>query len=395
MNVGFLRLEHGGDAREEYMILKILEKVKGKIILPKEPSTPIREAGKEVDAYWRKGHEDKYVFINNDEIGQVIQDYDVVDTTEMCRWYGAEACKWHDNVIVTTMETNPLFMSGLAYSDDRIDVSCYNLIRKQANRFVARTEATKNCMIQAGLYFEDINIIHLPINLEKFKPRPKQIDLVPEIEDKKVVLYIGRLEWGKGIYQLVDQFAKISKKIPEAFLLIVGQAVQSPEINQYLEDRIKYHNISNRTKMLGYVKDVVPYYNLGDVFVSPQLRIEQYGWTFLEALASGLPILSNNIGTSSEFIVNGKNGYLSSNFDDMSNGLVSILEMDDVDAENMKKFSRKYAEKYFNPVTIAKEHVDLYKDSVKTHRNHLDAIYEDGISLWMKKYYIPTHKKVY
>lgn len=395
MQIACLRLEHEGDEREEYMLWKILEKMQGKIILPHSPPTSYRVGGVETNTSFRKGREHLYEYINPDEIGKAIENYDIVDTTEMNRWYGAEACKKHDNVVISSMEDSPLFMTGYGYEDAFRKLEYYNIIKEKANHFIARSEATRTCMIQIGFNFEDISVIHQPINLERFKPRQKPIDLVPETKDKKVVLYIGRLEWGKGIYQLIDQFAKVAKGIPEAFLLMIGQAKQSLEIEQYLRDRVKYHNIEDKVKMFGYVEgDIAPYYNLGDVFVSPQFRQEQYGWTFLEALASGLPIITNDVGTAREFITWNRNGYYLSSFNDMADYIKSVLALGGLN--EMGKKSREYAELNFNSETVAEEHISLYKQLLDSpHRKPLDLIYENNIGEWMKKTYIPQYGKPY
>lgn len=395
IQIAFLRLEHEGDEREEYMLWKILEKVQGKIILPHTPPTSYRVGGVETNTSFRKGKEHLYEYINPDEIGKTIENYDIVDTTEMNRWYGAEVCKKHDNVVISSMEDSPLFMTGYGYEDTFRKLEYYNIIKEKANHFIARSEATRTCMIQIGFNFEDISVIHQPINLERFKPKPKPIDLVPETKDKKVVLYIGRLEWGKGIFQLIDQFAKVAKDIPEAFLLMIGQAKQSPEIEEYLKERVKYHNIEDKVKMFGYVEgDIAPYYNLGDVFVSPQFRQEQYGWTFLEALASGLPIITNDVGTAREFISWNRNGYYLSSFNDMADYIKSVLSLGEFN--EMGKKSRECAELNFNPETVAEEHVSLYKRLLECpHRKHVDLTYEQDIGEWMKKTYIPQYGKPY
>ncbi len=381
-------MEHSGDLREEAMIWRILEKTDGKIIMHKSADQKFE---------WRKGHEGKYMFVDNSDVVKVIGGYDIIDTTEMNRWYGAISCLMHSNVLISSLEDSPLMMTGDRYQDPYRQTKFYDVIKSQARHFLARTRAIRICMVQLGINFEDVSLIPLDLDLERFKPRPKPINLFPEAENNKVVLYVGRLEWNKGVIQLVDQFAKVASKMPNVVLLIIGEPVQSADIIAYLNDRIKFHRLENKVKLLGYVNgDISQYYNLGDVFVSLQFR--QYGWTFFEALASGLPIISNDIGVSGDYVVEGQNGFLAKRFNSVSDYMLEILQ-DDSKIKGMGKVSREIAEREHNPDEIFKEFMGLYDWMINTPRHPLPRnldfglISEQNIREWVRRYYLPMNSK--
>ncbi len=118
-----------------------------------------------------------------------------------------------------------------------------------------------------------------------------------------IVLFTGRLHEEKGVFVLLDAFQAIQHEFPEARLVMAGDGPARGKLAQ----EIAQHNISN-VELRGIVKnrDVPALMRQADLFCAPSLTTrkwaEQVGMSALQAMASGLPIVSTRSGAIPEYI---------------------------------------------------------------------------------------------
>jgi glycosyltransferase involved in cell wall biosynthesis len=144
-------------------------------------------------------------------------------------------------------------------------------------------------------------------------------------DDESVILFVGQLKRFKGIDVLINAFKKVNKRV-NSKLVIVGKGPDE----SYLRDLVSKLGLSQNVIFAGYVEDVdLPlYYHLCDVYVLPSLmRIENFGITLLEAMASGKPVIASNLPGPNEVVNNGVNGFLfpPGNFAVLASLLIDLL----------------------------------------------------------------------
>lgn len=131
------------------------------------------------------------------------------------------------------------------------------------------------------------------------------------LRDKKVVLYVGRLINLKGVNYLIESFAKLSKKMENAVLVIVGEGKQKEELQLLvkeleIEDKVYFTgNIDN--DLLG------GYYLLSNVFVLPSITTyfaDACPLVVNEAMYFGRPVITSDAVGTTFMIKNGENGYV-------------------------------------------------------------------------------------
>lgn len=135
---------------------------------------------------------------------------------------------------------------------------------------------------------DEIKVIPPGVDLERFKPRKKDVDLLKELEipeNAQVVLGVGRVRSEKNFLMLLKAFAILNSK-PNVYLVIVGDGPQRLE----LQEKSKQLSIEEKTRFAGYRKDVERFYSIADVFVLPS-KYEGFGHVYLEAMASGVPCI--------------------------------------------------------------------------------------------------------
>lgn len=112
------------------------------------------------------------------------------------------------------------------------------------------------------------------------------------LEDKKVLLFVGRLSPEKNLEFLIDVVVRVYANNPDVMTLIVG----SGEEHNNLETLIKANNAQDYIKLLGARNDVNDLMNASDVLLLPSIH-EGFPVVAVEAMASGLPLFVSDAVT--------------------------------------------------------------------------------------------------
>lgn len=139
------------------------------------------------------------------------------------------------------------------------------------------------------LYEEKCSIVPLSVDLDTI-----DAENPPELEidtSGPVVLFVGRLNYYKGVEYLVDAMEEI-----EATLLVAGDG----ERRSALIQRARERGVDDQIQFLGYVSDtkLASAYRTADLFVLPSVEpSEAFGIVQLEAMARGLPVVNTSLPT--------------------------------------------------------------------------------------------------
>ncbi|MFQ5963570.1 MAG: glycosyltransferase family 4 protein [Candidatus Scalinduaceae bacterium] len=148
-----------------------------------------------------------------------------------------------------------------------------------------------------------IDIIHLGIEKPVCNIKKRQ-DYGFKLNDILLVT-VGRLVSRKSVQDLINVVKSIN--CPNLKLVIIGDGPEKPK----LESLSKKLNVSDRIFFFGNVTDEEKFQllNISDIYVSSSQH-EGFGIVFLEAMASGLPVVSYNKGGQVDFLIDNKTGFL-------------------------------------------------------------------------------------
>ncbi|MBI2095848.1 MAG: glycosyltransferase family 4 protein [Candidatus Omnitrophica bacterium] len=145
---------------------------------------------------------------------------------------------------------------------------------------------------------------------EQFYPGAKSDALVSryDLNGKKVLLTVGRIsssERYKGHGYVLEALVRLRNNYPNLIYLIVGDGDDRPR----LERRAAELGVTGSVRFIGRVKDeeLPEVCRLADVFVMPSTG-EGFGIVFLEAAASGVPVIGGNADGSLDALAEGKIG---------------------------------------------------------------------------------------
>lgn len=206
----------------------------------------------------------------------------------------------------------------------------------------------------------DIHVVPNFIDLSKYQYQftDCQRALMAE-EDERIITHISNFRPVKRIMDIIEVFDRVRKEVP-AKLVLVGEG---PE-KEKAESLCRRKGIDHLVHFLGNSEEVDKILCFSDLFLLPSEK-ESFGLAALEAMASGVPVISTNTGGLPEVNIDGVSGYLSDvgDVEEMSNKAVHILG-DDQTLARFKQEARRIATKF-----ETKNIVPLY-----------EAIYEKALS---------------
>lgn len=188
---------------------------------------------------------------------------------------------------------------------------------------------------------------------------------------RKVILYVGRIEWRKGIGTLLYSLKKIAKKHPSTDLWIIGGGKTKTAKKLEQDERIRQENIireldlRKNVKFLGpkNQKDLFVYFSAADVCAVPSYY-EPFGIVPLESMACGTPVVASKTGGLQYTVKDGITGYLAEprNYHDLSRKINLVFE------KNKDYFSEnciKRVNENFDWDKISQDYIDYFREIKK------------------------------
>ncbi|MEW6108844.1 MAG: glycosyltransferase family 4 protein [Nitrospirota bacterium] len=174
---------------------------------------------------------------------------------------------------------------------------------------IANSRMVKNnIMKHYAVPREKISVIYNGVDLNRFHPgnkticrnsMRKQLMLPPDI---KALLFVGSGFERKGLATLIKAVGILKRK--DVKVLVAGKGDRMP-----FESKLKKYGLQDTFIFLGIRKEIEKLYAAADIFVLPTLY-DPFSNATLEAMASGLPVLTTGNNGAAELIKNGQEGFV-------------------------------------------------------------------------------------
>jgi glycosyltransferase involved in cell wall biosynthesis len=235
---------------------------------------------------------------------------------------------------------------------------------RRSDALIAVSKYTVNELTDLyGINKNKVHVIYNGVDTERFKPRSNRVEIRREFEldpKEKVVLFVGRLYHRKGLETLLRSIPPVLREFINVKFVISGTGFKQKEEN--LRMLSKELGIEDNVTFLGYVPDekLPLLYSASDIFVLPAIY-ENFPFAILEAQATGLPVISTNVGGIPEFLVDNENGFVIEPRDPtkLTQKVLTLLQ-DPKLAKEMGENGRKLIEENFDWRLITSQVIDLY-----------------------------------
>lgn len=194
-------------------------------------------------------------------------------------------------------------------------------------------------------YANKIWLIPNGINLEKFSKsnftNVSKSDFGID-EQKIIVSYVSRLNYGKNHNCLLKAWAEVVKNYSNVNLCIVGDGVLKNILLKQSEDL----KIEKYVSFFGNLDNIAAFLSITDIGIFPS-QFEGFPISLIEKMAMELPVITSDIDVFRDLILNSENGFLCSvnNPDDYADKLMKLIEDKDLRlkiGKNAKETVAKY-----------------------------------------------------
>lgn len=293
--------------------------------------------------------------------------FDVIHAHDWLVTYAAKTLKnAYDIPIVATIHaTEAGRNSGIHDETQRYINDTEWLLTYEATEVIVNSNYMKNEIQRLfGLPFEKINVIPNGINLSNFTGIERDYDFRRQyaMDNEKIILYVGRLVYEKGIQHLIAAMPKILSNYHDAKLIIAGRGGMMDE----LKAEARNLGLGNKIYFTGYLdsKQVQKMYKCADVAVFPS-TYEPFGIVALEAMLAGVPTVVSDVGGLNEIINHGVDGMKSyaGNPNSIADSVTALLK-DHQLAANVSKKAKQKVKEQFNWEKIAQDTHFTYEKAI-------------------------------
>ncbi|MGD1700253.1 glycosyltransferase family 4 protein [Dapis sp. BLCC M229] len=226
-------------------------------------------------------------------------------------------------------------------------------------------------------YQHKLQPVYAGVDLKRFQPKwtegakekRKEMLVAHGLEDKQVILCVGRLTDKKGPHLLISAIAKVIEKHPSAVLLLVGSKwYGNNKENDYVREiKAEAEKLGQAVQMTGFIRpsEVADYFLLGDIFICASQWEEPLARVHYEAMATGLCTITTARGGNPEVIIPGKNGIVITDYEnpDAFAKQIDYLLSRPNESEEMGRTGRELAELYYSWSRVAWDILSIINDS--------------------------------
>ena len=248
---------------------------------------------------------------------------------------------------ITLVGSHPFYKSAVTFSINKSDA------------VTSVSQSLKDDTLRLFKITNDIQVVPNFIDFEKhFHHFTDCQRKVMANDDEKIITHISNFRPVKRIEDVIRIFYNIQKEIP-AKLMMVGDGPEKEPAEQLcvklgIEDKVIFFGKSHEIdKILCF----------SDLFLLPS-ETESFGLAALEAMASGVPVISSNTGGIPEVNKQGVSGFLSSvgDVDEMSKNALYILQ-DEAILKTFKENAKEEAKK-FDIHAIVPYYEEIYRQAL-------------------------------
>lgn len=174
---------------------------------------------------------------------------------------------------------------------------------KSCRAVIAVSEKMKNELMKSLSPFNRIVVIENMLSLKNAAKIRSERAALQETKATINLIYVGRISPEKGLLPFLQSWSTFKEK-DRFTLTVLGDGVDKNQAEAFAVE----NGLASKIRFHGFVGDPSVFFAAPDLLIMPSLR-EGLPMTLIEALASGVPVLANNVGAISSMVTHGHNGF--------------------------------------------------------------------------------------
>ena len=293
--------------------------------------------------------------------------FDVIHAHDWLVAYAAKTLKNSYNIpiVATIHATEAGRNSGIHDETQRYINDTEWMLTYEANEVIVNSNYMKREVQRLfGLPYEKINVIPNGVNMNLFNGIERDYNFRRKfaMDNEKIILFMGRLVYEKGVQNLIAAMPKVLASYHDAKLVIAGKGGMLDE----LKAQADYLGISNKVYFAGYMngKDVERMYKAADISVFPS-TYEPFGIVALEGMLAERPIVVSDAGGLGEIVehrVTGMKSYCG-NPNSIADSILELLFNPEL-CDNIVKNAKIKVKENYNWQKIAQDTHFTYQKAI-------------------------------
>ena len=293
--------------------------------------------------------------------------FDVIHAHDWLVAYAAKTLKQaYDMPIVSTIHaTEAGRNSGIREANQKYINDTEWMLTYESTEVIVNSNFMKGELQRLfGLPFEKINVVANGVNLTNYSGIDRDYDFRRKyaLDNEKIILFMGRLVYEKGVQYLIGAMPKILAHYHDAKLVIAGKGGMINELKQEVYNM----GLGDKVCFAGYLngKDVAKMYKAADISVFPS-TYEPFGIVTLEAMLAEVPVVVSDIGGLNEIVEHRQTGMKSycGNSNSIADAILELLFDPQLCSNIVKKAKAKVRNEY-NWAKIAQDTHFTYQKAI-------------------------------
>ncbi|MBQ6991808.1 MAG: glycosyltransferase family 4 protein [Clostridia bacterium] len=293
--------------------------------------------------------------------------FDVIHAHDWLVAYAAKTLKnsYGTPLVSTIHATEAGRNSGIHNEVQRYVNDTEWLLTYESSEVIVNSNYMKNELQRLfGLPYEKINVIPNGINTTAYTGIEKDYEFRRQyaMDNEKIILFMGRLVYEKGVQHLISAMPKILDRYHDAKLLIAGKGGMESE----LKAQVERMGLGDKVYFTGYLnaRQVSKMYRCADVSVFPS-TYEPFGIVALEAMLAGVPTVVSDVGGLNEIVAHGVDGMKSyaGNSNSLADSILELLFKPEL-CDNIVKKAKVKVKNEYNWAKIAQDTHFTYQKAI-------------------------------
>ena len=231
---------------------------------------------------------------------------------------------------------------------------------------------TKEMLLGYGIK-TPIKIIPTGTELKRFDSKNTSEERIKEIREElhirkgnKMMLYVGRIAQEKSLDMLIDAFKEVKNANLNIQLAVIGGGPDLEHFNNLIKkyELEEYVYFANKRE-----NSMIPsYYHAADCFASASTT-ETQGMTYIEALASGLPIFARRDECVEDILFEGEDGFYFDDSHELFTKIQEFLTYDETKVESMAEFGKSKVAQYDADI-FAQNILNIYVKAISEYHKY-------------------------
>ena len=293
--------------------------------------------------------------------------FDVIHAHDWLVAYAAKTLKnSYDLPLVSTIHATEAGRNGGIHNEVQRYINDTEwMLTYESSEVIVNSKFMKNDLQRLfGLPYEKINVVANGINSTVYSGVEKDYDFRRQYaaDNEKIILFMGRLVYEKGVQHLISAMPKILENYHDAKLVIAGKGGMLDE----LKAQVEAMGLGQKVYFTGYLnaKQVSKMYKCADISVFPS-TYEPFGIVALEAMLAGVPTVVSDVGGLNEIVEHGVDGMKSyaGNPNSLADSILELLFNPQL-CESISKKAKTKVKNEYSWTKIAQDTHFIYQKAI-------------------------------